>query len=108
MANILVSIYFGRPQLGHAIKINCINIADLEICSILTFYKRVWDELPHHIVYDFSRKIILILNSINWQISLSGSIYFLRYWTICTVTICFLVCDVINSGTNLSFLFAEQ
>ena len=37
----VVLIYFGRPRLGHAIKTNCITFRtdDLEICSVLIFYK---------------------------------------------------------------------
>ena len=37
----LVLIYFGRPRLGHTTK--TFQIVDLEICSILMFYKRVCD-----------------------------------------------------------------
>ena len=38
-------IYFGRPQLGHTIKVNCIpfQTADPEISPILIFYNSVWD-----------------------------------------------------------------
>ena len=35
-------INFGRPQLGHIIKINSQTV-DPEIYSILISYKRVWD-----------------------------------------------------------------
>ena len=37
-------IYFGRPPLWHKIKTNFITFqtADLKMCSILIFYKRVW------------------------------------------------------------------
>ena len=38
-----------------------------------------------YFVYDFSRKIFLLLNSINGQISLPDCLYFLRYWAICVL-----------------------
>ena len=43
--NTLVLIYFGRPPLGHTTDRNFItfHIVDLEKCSILIFYKKVWD-----------------------------------------------------------------
>ena len=45
MVSTLVLTHFGRPALGHTIKTNFITFqtVDLEICSILIFYKSVWD-----------------------------------------------------------------
>ena len=39
MVNTLVSAYLGSLQLGHTIKVNCIEFqtVDPEICSILSF-----------------------------------------------------------------------
>ena len=41
----LVLIQLGRPRLGHTRKTNFIafQTVDSEICSILIFYKKVWD-----------------------------------------------------------------
>ena len=49
--NTLVLIYFRRSRLKHAIKTNFITFqtADPEICAILYLYKRVWEQLLHHI-----------------------------------------------------------
>ena len=38
---------------------------------------------PQDFVYDFSRKMFLMLYSITDYISLSDCLYFLRYWAIC-------------------------
>ena len=39
---------------------------------------------PPHFVYDFSRKVILMLHSIlTDQVSLFDCLYFSRYWAIC-------------------------
>ena len=57
---------FRLPSTWHTIKTNYIKlqITDLEICSILTFQKRVY-ESPTYIVHDISRKIFLMLYFIN-------------------------------------------
>ena len=52
VVNILILIYFGRPPLGHAIKTNFVTfqVVDLDLCSILIYYKRVQDQLLHQIL----------------------------------------------------------
>ena len=59
---------------------------------------------PPHFVYDFLRKkfscYILLID----QISSSDCLYFLRYWVICIVIICFACDDIINFEINLKFL----
>ena len=57
--HLLVLIYFSRPQLGHTITFQTV---DPEICLVPVFYKR---SLPPHFVYDFSRKMFLMLCFIN-------------------------------------------
>ena len=65
----LVSIYFDSHQLGHTVKI--------KLCKNLYYWSREklnFDFLergleivsPPSFVYDISRKIFLILHSINW------------------------------------------
>ena len=39
---------------------------------------------PHY-VYDFSRKMLLMLYSLTDQISMSDCLYFLRFWAICVL-----------------------
>ena len=78
-------LYFGKPQLGHTTKTNSITFqtVDLEICSILIFYKRSGTTfftifcMRFFKIKNFSFHILL-----TDQISLSGSLYFLRYWTV--------------------------
>ena len=43
---------FRQPLTWHATKANSINLQtiDLEICSILIFYKRVWEQFLYHIL----------------------------------------------------------
>ena len=57
MIRILILVYFRRPPIGYTIKTNCMKFhpepVDPEICSIFIFCKRVWDELPHHILCMF-------------------------------------------------------
>ena len=36
-------------------------------------------------VYDFSRKMLLMLYSLTDQISMSDCLYFLRFWAICVL-----------------------
>ena len=38
-----------------------------------------------HFMYDFTRELFLMLDSINKQVSLRDCLYFLRYWTICVL-----------------------
>ena len=96
---------FRQPSTKHTIKGNYVNLQtiDLEIRSILIFQKRVREiTSPPHFVYDFSRKIFLLLYD---QISLSDSLYFLRYWVICVLQLfVFRGCDVMDFENNLTFL----
>ena len=57
---------------------------------------------PPNFVYDFSRKVFLLRIPLPDQISLSDSLYFLRYWAICVLYL-FPVYDI-NFEINLSFL----
>ena len=40
---------------------------------------------PRNFVYNFSRKIFLMLYSINWPTSLPNYLYNLIYWTVCVL-----------------------
>ena len=107
MVSNLVLIYFGRPRLGHTIKTNLITfqILDPEICSILRSYKRVWDQLLHQFfLYSFSRKVFLILYSINWPNFISWLPLLLEILdSICIVNIFCSACNTIHFEINLRF-----
>ena len=67
VVNTWILIYSGGLCLGHTIKTNCTAFqkVDPEICSILIF--RQGSVSPPHFVYDFSRKMCIILYTINWS-----------------------------------------
>ena len=80
MVSNLVLIYFGRPPIGHTMKINCIKseALDLEISSVLSFINRSGTSFPTtiqyatelvspppHFVFEISRKLFLMLHSVN-------------------------------------------
>ena len=67
---------------------------DPGICSILAFYKKMWESFLHHILcmifqeksffmfhFLFFMSFFMLYNRI-YQIPLSDSIYFLRYWAV--------------------------
>ena len=67
---------------------------------------RIPDQLPQHILcMIFQEKCFSSYILLTGQMSLSHCLYFLRYWVICVVIICFPVCDTINFKINYSFLF---
>ena len=90
-----------QPSTWHTIKTSSIKLQTIvpEICSILTFQKRLWEQFLHHILCMtflekcFSCHILLID-----QISLSDWFYFLRYWAICIVIAYFPDYDVIKKS----------
>ena len=43
---------------------------------------------PAHFVYDFSKKMFLMLYLLTDQISLSGCLYFLRFGNMCIAIVC--------------------
>ena len=64
----LLSFIIISSRLGYSIKTNCIKLqaADPEICLFFDFLERgLWLVSPPQLVYDFSRKILL-LYSISW------------------------------------------
>ena len=63
MVSTPVSLYFSGRRLGHIIETNCIKFPTIDsvICQILTQLGLV---SPPHFVYDFSRKVFLMLYSL--------------------------------------------
>ena len=105
MSSTLVLIYFGRPGLGHTVKTNFITFQTVNpaISSILIFHKRVWVQLLRRILcMIFQEKYFQLYTLLTDHISLSGYLYFLRYWVI--LIICCPVCDVTNFEINHRFL----
>ena len=76
---------FQQSSYQDSIKTNCskLYITDLEICSILVFQIRLWEQLLQHIVsMIFQQKCSSCYILLTNQISLAGCLYFLRYWEI--------------------------
>ena len=95
----------GRPPMPLPLwETLTFQAADPEICSILIFYKRI-PASPPHFVYEFSRKIFLMLFSINWPNFIFWLPLLLEILAnMCIVIICRPVCDIINFEINLGFL----
>ena len=98
---------FCTPRLGHTIKTRFIafQTVDPGISSILIIYKRVWNQLPHHILGMISRKTFLQLYSIkspNFIVWLGLFLEILG--NMCIMFTCCPVCDGINFEINNSFL----
>ena len=75
---------------------------------MLKFYilsRRLGLASPPHFVYDFWRKMLFMLYSINWPNSVAWLPLLLEILgNMCIVIICYPVCGVINFEINLSFL----
>ena len=92
----LFLIHFGRPRVWHIIKTKW-----SEICSILSLGLA---SRPHFL-YNFSRKIFLMLHSIYWPHFIVWLFLLFEILGImCIEIICCRVCDVINFEITLSFL----
>ena len=67
MVSTLILIYFGRPRLGNTTKpnFNTYQTVDTEMFNFDVLNKGLGLASPLHFVYDFSRKILLVLYSIN-------------------------------------------
>ena len=75
---------------------------------MLKFYilsRRLGLASPPHFVYDFWRKILFMLYSINWPNSVAWLPLLLEILgNMCIVIICYPICGVINFEINLSLL----
>ena len=80
MVNTLALIYFGRPRVGHKIKINFNNISDCWSWYILNFdflEKGLWLVFQHILFMIFQEKCCSCYNLLTDQISWSDCLYFL-------------------------------
>ena len=76
---------FRQPLTQHTIKPSCMKLQtiDPETCSILPFWKRVWEQFLYHILcMIFQGKCFSYYILLTDQILLSDCLYFLRYWAI--------------------------
>ena len=89
---------FRQPSNQYTIQTNCLKLyaIDPEICSILIFRIRVWEQFLLHILcMIFQQKCSLCYILLTDQISLPGCLYFLRYWVICVLQL--FVIQVVTS-----------
>ena len=83
----------------HTIKTNCINVRALIQRYVQFWTKGLGIVFPPHLVYNFSRRMVLTLFSINWSNFIFWLPYFLRYWAIYVLRL-----FVFHFGFNLVFL----
>ena len=79
---------FRQPSNQHTIEANCVKLytIDPEICSILIFQMRVWEQFLQPILcMIFQQKCSSCCALLTYQISLSGCLYFLKYWAMCVL-----------------------
>ena len=99
---------FRQPSNQHTIETNCLKLytIDPEICSILIFQIKVWEQFLQHILrMIFQQKCSTCYILLTDQISLPGCLYLLRYWTICVLQL--FVSQVVTAWIfkfNLIFL----
>ena len=79
---------FQQHSIWYTIKTNCVKLQTIgpEIWSIQTFQKRVQEQFLHYNLSEIFREksyscYILLAD----RISLSGCLYFLRFWAICVL-----------------------
>ena len=99
----LVLIYFDSPRFG--IQQNNLDYCSRDILNFDFLGKSPVIVSQPHSVYDFSKKMFLMLNSINWpnfmvwlplRLEILGKM--------CIAIVCFPGCDAINFEMNLIFL----
>ena len=98
---------FRYPSTWHTIKTNCVKLSttDPEICSNLIFRIGSGASFSTTFVYDFSRKMLLKLHSINWPNFIVWLTLLLQILgNICITIVCYPGCDVIKSEISLIFL----
>ena len=87
----------GRSLIGHTIKTNC-SISFCWSRDMLSFDFVQEPETNLHTTFCvwFFKKNIFHVILLTDQISLSGSLYFLIYWAMCILIVCFPARDVID------------
>ena len=105
VASIIVSMYFSSPQLGNTVKWKCMKIQtwsrDILNFDFLKKGSRVVS--LSHFLHDFSRKIFLMLCSINWPVFIAWlPLLFEISCNMCIVIVYYPVCGVISLEIYLS------
>ena len=99
----LVLIYFNSPQMLHAIK--TLNYWSRDMLKFDFPEKGLGIVFPPHFVYDFSRKIFLMLYSINWPNFIVWLPLLLEILgNMCIAIVYYPGCDVMNFEINFIFL----
>ena len=101
---------FRWPSNQNTIETNCLKLytVDHEICSILIFQTRVWEQpLQHILCMTFQQKCSSFYNLLTDQISLPGCLYFLRYWAICVLQL-FVIQVVTSWILKLTLYFSSS
>ena len=97
----LVPDRFTESSNQHTIETSCLKLypIDPEICSILIFQLRAWEQfLQHNLCMIFLQKCSSCCILLADQISLSGCLYFLRHWAICVMQL--FVNQVVTSNIS--------
>ena len=100
----LVSIYFNSPQLGIQTDCNTLNYWSRDLLNFGVLKMDLEIVSPPHFLYDFSRKMFLVLYSFNWPKFIAWLRFFLEILVnICIAIVYFSNCDFTNFETNLIF-----
>ena len=97
------------PSTWHTIKTNYIKNLDYWSRDMLNsdFLVNVLEVSPPHFVHDFSRKLFLMLYSINWPNIIAWLLLLFEVLGNMFIVINYLPgCDVINFEINLNFLIS--
>ena len=98
--SILVLMYFGRPRLD-----NKKRIKPFQIGLLIQRYTQFW--ISTIFCVRFSRKILLMLCSINWPNFIECLLLLEIFVDICVLIICCPVREVINFGINHQSFFIK-
>ena len=106
MVYVLLSIYFDSPQLGIQYKLHkTLHYWSGDMLNFDFLEKDLEVVSRPHFMYDFSRKMFLMLHSINWPNFIFWlPLLFKVLGNMCVAIVCFPGCDVINFEINLIFL----
>ena len=109
MVCIIVSIYFDSPQLGIQNKLyKTLDYWSRDMLNFNFWEKGLGKVSPPYFMFDFARKMFLMLYSINWpNLIVWFPLLFEILGNIGTAIVCLPVCDVINFEIILIFLIKQ-
>ena len=104
-----VFIVFPSRRLPDVIKLKCWPLVFASYRAFSKIKERLELVFLPQFLYDFWRKIFLMLYSINWTNLITWLSLFLEILgTMCIAIICFLVYDAKNFGITLAFLSSRN